>query len=531
VKKYHCRWKHVTKKNLDLLLEVTPKSRRRPDLTDEIRSTIAHCAYMAQQNKSYGAITALTEQYDISRQFVYNLLYTLQIALILSFSISEESVVTSKRKEIEKILSLRFEGKSPLSGMSEVMKRFEIANCSESYISQVLKEIGGLLPQAQKIDIDGKFSAHGVADEIFVKSKPILITGEPKSTLMLGVTLAEDRTNETWSKHFEAILKANPKLEITGATTDEGKGLCLAIEKTFPFITRQPDTYHGVAHVFGLLRSNFEKKVEMAIKKEKERDRVCMGRKTEELFEEKYELYELALQETIEAVEAYEDFTYLYICIIKELQPFYSDGEVRDRQKAEEEIKVALDLIEELGKESINKDTQTVRGLLPELLNYFEQTKKSVKQCQKLGVLDSSLQVLYLAWQWNKSVIKAKKKGRRDRATWERDFYLEYAQDLLGDEFERIKKDVFEELDNIIQASSAIENINSILRFYLDVSRNQTSQEFLNIFMFYHNHRRYKDGKRKGKTPMEIFTGQKQEKDWIELLLDAVEKKKPDFFL
>jgi hypothetical protein len=102
---------------------------------------------------------------------------------------------------------------------------------------------------------------------------------------------------------------------------------------------------------------------------------------------------------------------------------------------------------------------------------------------------------------------------------------------LIGEEFEKIKETVFDELDNIIQASSAIENINSILRPYLDSSKNQISQEFLNIFMFYHNHRRYKAGKRKGKTPMEIFTGKKQEKDWIELLLDTVEKKKPDFFL
>ncbi|HHD80624.1 MAG TPA: hypothetical protein ENK99_03335 [Campylobacterales bacterium] len=256
-----------------------------------------------------------------------------------------------------------------------------------------------------------------------------------------------------------------------------------------------------------------------------------MGRKTDELFEKKYELYELALQETIQAVEEYEDFTYLYMCIIKQLQPFYSDGEIRDRKKAEEEIKVALDLIEELGKEFINKDVQTVRGLLPKLLNYFEQTKKSVKKCQETGLGDSTLKVLYLAWQWNKSFIKAKKKPRRDRARWDRDFYLEYAEDLIGEEFEKSKETVFNELDNIIQASSAIENINSILRPYLDSSRSQTTQEFLNIFMFYHNHRRYKDGKRKGKTPMEIFTGQKQEKDWIELLLDDVEKKKPDFFL
>ncbi len=529
--KYHKRCHYVTKKNLDLLLESTPKFRRREDLTDDMRSTIVHKAYMAQINKSYGVITALTKEYNISRQFIYNLLYTLQIALILSFSVSQESIIRNRRKSTEIILSLRFEGKCSLGAIATIMKRLDLPYCSESYISQTLKEIGGLLPEAQKIELDGEREAYGVADEIFATSKPILITGEPKSTLIFGITLAKDRKNTTWSKHFESILEANPKLKINGMATDEGKGLCSAIEKTFPFITRQPDTYHGVAHIFGLLRSRFEKKVEMAIKKEKERDDVCMGRKTDELFRKKYDLYELALQGTIQAVEEYEDFTYLYMCIIKQLQPFYSDGETRDRAKAEEEIKAALALIEELGKESIDKDAQTVRGLLPQLLNYFEQTKESVKKCQETGFEDSTLKVLYLAWQWNKSVIKARKKPRRDKAKWERDFYLEYAEDLIGEEFEKIKESVFDELDNIIQASSSIENINSVLRPYLDSSRSQTTQEFLNIFMFYHNHRRYKDGKRKGKIPMEIFTGQKQDKNWIELLLNIIEKEKPDFFL
>jgi len=44
----------------------------------------------------------------------------------------------------------------------------------------------------------------------------------------------------------------------------------------------------------------------------------------------------------------------------------------------------------------------------------------------------------------------------------------------------------------------------------------------LNLFMHYHNHRRYVAGKRKGKTPMEILTGNKQEKDWLELLIEKV---------
>ena len=108
---------------------------------------------------------------------------------------------------------------------------------------------------------------------------------------------------------------------------------------------------------------------------------------------------------------------------------------------------------------------------------------------------------------------------------------MEYAKESLGDNFEIIKEAIFDELNNIIQASSMIENLNSILRPYLNNSKNHVSQEFLNTFAFYHNHRRYKDGERKGKTPMELLTGKKQEGDWIELLLDFVEKKKPDFFL
>jgi len=49
--------------------------------------------------------------------------------------------------------------------------------------------------------------------------------------------------------------------------------------------------------------------------------------------------------------------------------------------------------------------------------------------------------------------------------------------------------------------------------------------------MFYHNHRRYKARKRKGKTPMEIFTGEAQKKDWIELIFEVVKEKDPSFFV
>jgi hypothetical protein len=96
---------------------------------------------------------------------------------------------------------------------------------------------------------------------------------------------------------------------------------------------------------------------------------------------------------------------------------------------------------------------------------------------------------------------------------------------MLCDDFESVKAIVFLELDKIIQSSAIVENINSIVRTFLNTSRNRVNQEILNLIMFYHNHRRYKAGKRKGKTPIELFTGKKQEEDWLETLMDIAKEQ------
>ena len=76
-----------------------------------------------------------------------------------------------------------------------------------------------------------------------------------------------------------------------------------------------------------------------------------------------------------------------------------------------------------------------------------------------------------------------------------------------------------------------MECINSILRPYLNTSKNLATQEMLNLIMHYHNYRRYRDGVRKNKTPMEILTGKEQTKDWLAILLDIIREKKPELLL
>ena len=52
--------------------------------------------------------------------------------------------------------------------------------------------------------------------------------------------------------------------------------------------------------------------------------------------------------------------------------------------------------------------------------------------------------------------------------------------------------------------------------------KGQITQETLNLIMFYHNHRRYKSGKRQGKAPIELLTGEPLEASWWELLRQQI---------
>ena len=458
------------------------------------------------------------------------LIERLQLLLPLVFATYQTMKKLTKKDIFSKILSYRFEGASSLGAISTMMKREELKYSGVSTIGKSLSEMGALIPSIESIPIDKSFQITALFDEIFVGSTPILIMVEPKSTVILNIQLAEERSSKVWSDHIN-YLTSNRDIEIFNAVSDEGTGLLAGIKDSLVGVHRQPDTFHALSHRLGDFVRIFRAKAYGCISSEYKREEVCLSRTTQKVFDEKAKLYDEACVKTIEAIELYENFTYLYKYAIKQLNPFHSNGEIRDANWAKGEIETAIELMELLEHTKVNKEVKSIKKILPDLLDYFEQTKESIKVCKSLGVSDDAIKNLSLEWQWNKAVIKAKKSDRKKRAKEKRALYAKNSKQILGDKYEDIKERVFDELDNIIQASSMVENINSILRPYLDRARNQLSQEFLNLFAFYHNHRRYVQGKRKGKTPMEILTHQKQEKDWIELLTEAIESKDKDFFL
>jgi len=171
--------------------------------------------------------------------------------------------------------------------------------------------------------------------------------------------LANDRSGATWSEHID-YLTSNRNIEIINTVTDQGSGLLSGIKDSLTEVHKQPDTFHALSHRLGDFTRVLKAKAYSAIAKEYERERVCLARITEIKFNEKAKLYEDACIETVEAIEKYENFSYLYKHAIRQLNPFHSNGEIRDANRARGEIETAIELMELLEHEKINKEVKSM---------------------------------------------------------------------------------------------------------------------------------------------------------------------------
>jgi hypothetical protein len=484
---------------------------------------------MAQKCKCWGTITALAREYVISRTFIYFLANTLEQTNEIMFGSPKlQNPKNELKLTFSYMLSLRFEGRCSIGSSSTIMKRFVIDLSSEGSISQYVAYFGSIVPDTVNRVNDEMQVVVFASDEIFAKIQPILITVDPLSSAILRIELSDTRKSQDWQNHWDSLIKNGyyPSYIVC----DQGIGLCSAKKELLPEVILQTDTYHAIAHLLGHWVIRLEKSAYKAITDEYECEKKLDSARSDQVIDKRIAQFEKAQRLANEKTELYDSFNYLYHCIIGELRIFDSNGKLRDRKTAKENIEAGLNLIETLNNKNLNAASKKVRRALPQLLNYFDIASDVIAKLQQTDINNNELEALCMAWQWNKCVLKAKKSERKRYCAGEEQFWLDYAADYFEDGFDHIKEQVYHELDHIVQSSAIVECINSIVRPYLNNSKNQITQETLNLIMFYHNHRRYKDGKRKKSTPMELLTGKPQKQDWIELLFALVEEKDPSFF-
>lgn len=335
---------------------------------------------------------------------------------------------------------------------------------------------------------------------------------------MLKIELATDRSADTWKKHFKELFYN--QYHSIALSSDRGKGVTTGYKQTYIGKPWYSDHYHELKPLLKLL-IKFEKQAYAAIHQEQE----CLRKFDNAVSEQNLQKRFAECEETIEVcqqkVDLYDTYATLVYSFLSSLNFFDENGSPRSIVQAKEELQIWLKLMEELQQDAINNVTSVLKKHLDDIVLCFEQVINVYHQLS-LIVPKDALDFICLAWQYDHQAYQTKKS---DYLTNERDFLLSCAEPLIEttiDKAQAIITEVFEQLDSMVRSSSLVEMVNGQIRPYLNSCKGQITQETLNLIMFYHNHRRYKDGKRQGKAPIEILTGQTLNKHWLELLFDSL---------
>jgi hypothetical protein len=431
-----------------------------------------------------------------------------------------ENIPLYRRDADRTIISLRLEGKVSISGISEIMDQQGHPYHSTGLVSQRLTALGGALPNtliAKKVR-----KVFALADEIHALNIPILLTIEPKSTAILKIELAENRQADTWDKHFRAIEAAN--YQISGLCSDRGTGLMGGFQMACPNQTWFSDHFHE----FNDLRKlcvTLESQAYAAIAYEEERKRILTNARSSANTEKCRLKLEEASKDCAIKIDRYQHIADVLALLFPSLYFFdLQSGKLRRPAQVKETLLTLMDWLDELDYPALQVETRTIRNHVDDICICYKRAEE-IYQTLSATISEDVLNFIGLSWQYDHQSHQHKGELKQ-HFKFESQFWREVAESLLEEKTaENVIVQAFDAFDDMNRTSSLIEMVNSLIRPFLNSCKGQITQEHLNLIMFYHNHHRYKTGKRQGKAPIEILNRVTLQKHWLDLLFDAVEQK------
>ncbi len=485
---------------------------RRPDLTPHTRIHIVMLAWLNQG--VYGKMTQIAKAYRISRTLLYQLLLVATVQLDVLFS--EQHRMESPAASLEPLaLLLRLEGNCSIASIAAILQRLGYQPNSVGHLSEYFQYYGQGLPST--LSMTSKTVVFYLGDEIFAIHTPILVTIEPHSTAILRIELATDRSASTWKAHFETLHEHH--FSSIGMASDRGVGLVAGYREAHPEALWVSDQFHEFQDLFHL-RSQWERKAYGTIAKEDDAVRKFHHAKSEANLSKRLIQYEQAQQVCEQAMARYDQLDMLLQLLREALQLCTSQGKLRTKEGVYAELTLLFQLLKELDDAALHKILHPLQSHLDDIVVPYQQAEMMYAQLLA-QVPQQVLHALILAWHHHHLSHQSQGKQKRYHH-FEQQQWLDVADGLLEHDLEPLQTLVFAQLDSIIRASSLVEMVNGFIRPYLHSCKGHVTQEMLNLIMFYHNHHRYKSGKRQGKAPIELLTGQALETDWVDLLLQQV---------
>ena len=456
-------------------------------------------------------VTQLAHQHQVSRKFIYQQLQQAHDALDQAFTPAPHDppqllywLPVTKPWLRQLVLGLTLIGHSSMRGVTEILDDLFDYPLSLGTVHNILHQA---VDSARQHNTRQNLAPVrlGALDEIFQAGRPVLVGADVASTYCYLLSPEEHRDADTWGVRLLELSERGFRPDATIA--DFAGGLRAGQAEALPEVPCRGDVFHALQTATPLVHYLENRAYEAIATRSRLEGRQARtehrhGRKDASLASQLRYARLAETQAVVLADEVAALIGWLRHDVLAVRGPDYASRcALYDWLVAELRIREV----------HCSHRIRPVRCLLENqrdnLLAFAEQLDQDLGALAEewlvpVAAVDEMRQVLSLA-------ACRPERWQREKALWQR----------WGSRYGVLREAVAELLDQVVRASSVIENLNSRLRNYFFLRRH-LGADYLTLLQFFLNHRRFVRSEhpaRVGKSPAELLTG-REHPHWLELL-------------
>lgn len=455
-------------------------------------------------------VSALAQQHEVSRKFLYQQIHTAEAALDQAFAPPSPrdgvlfNLPVTKAWLRQLVLGLVLICHSSTRGVVELLRDVFDFRISPGTVHNI---VHSAVAQAQRINQQYDLSTiHiGLLDEIFQAGDPVLVGVDAASTFCFLLGLQEHRDADTWGIRLLELVERGFAPQATIA--DFASGLRAGHREALPGRPCRGDVFHALYVVGPLVRYLENRAYEtIDVRAQLERKQAAVerrrGRKDPSLVQKlvsarRAEAKAIALADEVALLAGWLRHDILTV--------------------AGPEYAIRSDLFDFVVAELRAREPACAHRIRP-VRTLLENQRDNLLAFA--AELDHDLAALAQEWQISvttaREILQVQSLPTSDPKRWPREAAL---RETLRGRYYGVCADVQELSNQVVRASSLVENLNSRLRSYFFLRR-QLGNDYLTLLQFFLNHRRYlrsEAPRRVGKSPAELLTGEPHA-HWLELL-------------
>ena len=473
---------------------------RRDDITNAGRMQIT--IEVLSSNRDYGMITGLAQQYDVSRQTIYDIANKGQQVLLAGLHPGSHGPHPSRKCiSVDRDLLVRGSVVLTEAGVSQR----DVCFCLEELLDSKVS-LGWVNTQLAKVEERAAFANEAFqpeieeslsGDEMYSNDHPNLLLVGNDSLYIYELSRQPDCEGETWG------ILLSDKSNCLQFASDAGTGLSAGV-KAAEIKVHQLDWEHLLRPLWGQA-ARLEKQAYAVLKELEERSRLFDQTTTPGRLQQHLDQWERLNDQATEKIAVYDAF----YRIARSVDDCFAlidlnSSQLQDATTCIQKLKALGEQLEAWSGRIYQKLSSNLKNWASRLFSY-QAVLKQVLDPLKTRFGPQGIAALCRIWQ-----IEANQRRRasslpekqQQQIPWEES--LDEAIALMGEEnLWKAWNEVCLALGHSWRGSMLAECVNGLLRTMLN-KRKHTDQGCLELFRFLHNTRAFNQGKRAGYSPAKL---------------------------